>query len=48
MEKPRRARAVMATLTAVIFPVPKCQIRRLLNRLDTMVPAEIIMERMPA
>ena len=38
----------MATLMAVIFPVPRCHMRRLLNKLDTMVPAAIIMERMPA
>ena len=48
MEKPKRARAVMATLIAVTLPVPRLRVRRSLNRLDTMVPQAIIMEIMPA
>ena len=36
------------TLTAVIFPVPKRVFRRSLFKLDTIVPAAIIIEMMPA
>ena len=48
MEKPRMAAAVRATLKAVIFPAPSLRVIFSLCRLETMVPAEIIMEMMPA
>ena len=38
------ATAVVRTLTAVIFPVPKRVFRRSLFKLDTIVPAAIIIE----
>ena len=47
-EKPKRAAAVIATLKAVTLPVPSLRVRRSLCRLDTIVPAEIIMETIPA
>ena len=47
-EKPNSAAAVMATLRAVTFPVPSARVSRSLFRLETMVPSEMIMERIPA
>ena len=47
-ENPNSATAVVRTLTAVIFPVPKRVFRRSLFKLDTIVPAAIIIEMMPA
>lgn len=48
MEKPNSATAVVRTLTAVTFPVPNRVFSRSLFRLETIVPAEIIMEMIPA
>ena len=47
-EKPNRAEAVRATLMAVTRPAPSRRVTRSLDRLDRMVPAEIIMEMIPA
>ena len=47
MEKPKRAAAVSSTLKAVTRPVPKRAVRQLLCRLETMVPAAMIMEIPP-
>ena len=47
-EKPKSAAAVMATLTAVTSAVPKRLVIRSDRRLDTMVPAAMIMEITPA
>ena len=48
MEKPNSATAVVATLSAVTRPVPRRVLSRSLARLDTMVPAEIIIDTPPA
>ena len=48
MEKPKSATAVIATLNAVTFAVPKRRVMRSLSKLETMVPAEIVMEMGPA
>ncbi len=48
MENPHSAAAVRATLAAVTFPVPRFFVRASLYRLEIMVPAEMIMERIPA
>ena len=47
-EKPSRASAVTATLTAVTRPAPNRRVRRSLMRAETTVPEEMIMEMMPA
>ena len=47
-EKPNSAAAVMPTLRAVTLPVPSARVSRSLFRLETMVPSEMIMDRMPA
>ena len=47
-ENPSSATAVTATLPAVTRPVPRRLLRRSLARLDTMVPAEMIMDTAPA
>ena len=44
MEKPNNAMAVRNVLKAVIFPVPNLCSMRSLNRLDMIVPAEIIID----
>ena len=48
MRKPRRAAAVAATLAAVTLPGPNRLVSRLLWRLDTIVPKQMIMETIPA
>ena len=48
MENPNSAAAVMPTLRAVTRPGPSLRVSRSLCRLETMVPAEIIMEMSPA
>ena len=48
MEKPNSAAAVMPTLMAVTLPAPSARVNRSLFRLETMVPKEMIMDRMPA
>ena len=48
MENPNNATAVIATLTAVTFPVPNFLVSRSLCRLEMMVPTEMIMEMTPA
>ena len=48
VEKPNSATAVVATLSAVTLPVPRRPLSQSLARLDTMVPAEIIMDTPPA
>ena len=48
MEKPNKAVAVKATLTAVTLPVPNLRVRRSLCKLDTMVPTAMIIEIPPA
>ena len=48
MEKPHNATAVVSTLTAVTMPVPNRFVSRSLCKLDTMVPAEIIIKIIPA
>ncbi len=46
MEKPNKANAVMAVLTAVTMEVPNRLISRALSRLDIMVhPATVIVTR---
>ena len=47
MEKPPRARAVSSALTAVVSPVPNRRVTLSLSRLETMVPAVMIMEMPP-
>ena len=47
-ENPKRAAAVIQTLTAVTFPAPRRLVIRSLARLDTIVPPAIIMETAPA
>ena len=48
VEKPNSATAVMATLNTVILPVPSLALSRSLARLDTIVPAEMIIDTPPA
>ena len=48
VEKPKSATAVSATLPAVTLPVPRRLLSRSLARLETMVPAEMIMDTAPA
>lgn len=48
IEKPISAAAVMATLMAVILPVPHRLVSRSLIRLERMVPTLISMDTMPA
>ena len=48
VEKPNSATAVVATLSAVTLPVPSLLLRRSLARLETIVPAEMIMDTPPA
>ena len=48
MEKPNSAAAVMPTLMAVTLPAPSLRVRRSLSRLETMVPAAMIMDTAPA
>ena len=48
VEKPSSATAVVATLSAVTRPVPRRVLSRSLARLDTMVPAEMIIDTPPA
>ena len=48
VEKPNSATAVVATLSAVTLPVPSLLLSRSLARLDTIVPAEMIMDTPPA
>ena len=48
VEKPNSATMVMATLAAVTTPVPKRRVSRSLCRLETIVPAAMIMEITPA
>ena len=48
VEKPNSAAAVVPTLMAVTLPGPSRAVRVSLARLDTTVPAEMIMEIMPA
>lgn len=48
MEKPASANAVIQTLPIVTVPVPNRRSSLLLNRLDTIVPPEIVMETNPA
>ena len=48
MEKPMSAAAVITALKAVTRPGPRARVRRSLCRLDTMVPAAMIMEMIPA
>jgi hypothetical protein len=43
--KPKRAAAVINTLTIVTLAVPKRETTRLLNRLETTVPALMVMAR---
>ena len=47
-EKPKRAAAVMATLTAVTSPGPKRRVTRSLARAEMTVQADIIMDIIPA
>lgn len=46
-EKPSIAPAVMRTLTAVTSPVPNLRVRKSDARLETMVPAEMIIVTSP-
>jgi hypothetical protein len=47
-ENPRRAAAVIKTLTAVTMPVPSRLIILSLKKLETTVPPAIIIEIIPA
>ena len=47
-EKPHSAAAVNATLRAVTLPAPKARVSRSLSKLETTVPKEMIIYRMPA
>ena len=46
--KTKRARQVRHTLMAVTFPVLSFLVSKSLAKLETMVPAEMIMEMIPA
>jgi hypothetical protein len=48
MENPNSATAVISTLAAVTFSVPKLFVNLSLCRLETIVPAAIIIEIPPA
>ena len=48
IENPKRAAAVIATLMAVTFPVPSLRVSLSLCKLETIVPAAINAERIPA
>ena len=48
IEKPKSAAAVIATLTAVTSPVPKRRVSRSLIRLETIVPAAMVIDIAPA
>ena len=45
---PNSAAAVMATLTAVVTPVPNRRMILLLNKLEMMVPHDMTADRNPA
>ena len=47
MEKPKRAMAVMPTLTAVTMPAPYFFVSLSLCREEMTVPTEMIMKMMP-